>query len=85
MTFSGKSSTPSLSHTHSEHGTALRHLPSREHRLDVGYAAGRQHGRRLHQLTTATRGETILAVHGVRGGKAMIATSGTGSSASPAA
>ena len=28
----------------------------------------------LHQLTTATRGETILDGHGVRGGKAMIAT-----------
>jgi membrane protein DedA with SNARE-associated domain len=28
----------------------------------------------LHQLTTATRGETILDGHGVRGGKAMIET-----------
>lgn len=28
----------------------------------------------LHQLTTLTRGETLLAGHGVRGGKAMIAT-----------
>jgi hypothetical protein len=28
----------------------------------------------LHQLTTATRGETILKGHGTRGGKAMIAT-----------
>jgi hypothetical protein len=28
----------------------------------------------LHQLTAATRGQTILAGHGVRGGKAMIAT-----------
>ena len=28
----------------------------------------------LHQLTAATRGETILAGHGVRGDKAMIAT-----------
>jgi hypothetical protein len=28
----------------------------------------------LHQLTAATRGETILAGHGVRGGKAMIET-----------
>jgi len=28
----------------------------------------------LHQLTTATRGQTILTGHGVRGGKAMIAT-----------
>jgi hypothetical protein len=28
----------------------------------------------LHQLTATTRGETILDGHGVRGGKAMIAT-----------
>ena len=28
----------------------------------------------LHQLTAATRGQTILAGHGVRGGKAMIET-----------
>jgi hypothetical protein len=28
----------------------------------------------LHQLTAATSGETILAGHGVRGGKAMIET-----------
>ena len=28
----------------------------------------------LHQLTTATRGETILDGHGIRGGKALIAT-----------
>jgi hypothetical protein len=28
----------------------------------------------LHQLTTATRGETITEGHGTRGGKAMIAT-----------
>ena len=28
----------------------------------------------LHQLTTATRGETILDGHGARAGKAMIVT-----------
>ena len=28
----------------------------------------------LHQLTAATAGQAILAGHGVRGGKAMIAT-----------
>jgi hypothetical protein len=28
----------------------------------------------LHQLTATTRGQTILAGHGIRGGKAMIAT-----------
>ena len=28
----------------------------------------------LHQLTTATRGETLLDGHGTRGGKAMIET-----------
>jgi hypothetical protein len=28
----------------------------------------------LHQLTTPARGETILAGHGTRGGKAMIGT-----------
>ena len=32
----------------------------------------------LHQLTATTRGEDILAGHGVRGGKAMIATCGGG-------
>jgi hypothetical protein len=30
----------------------------------------------LHQLTATTRGEDILAGHGVRGGKAMIAIPG---------
>lgn len=35
-----------------------------EYRPDAGRAARRQHGRWLHQLTAATRGETILAGHG---------------------
>jgi len=38
----------------------------------------------LHQLTAATRGRAIRAGHGVRGGKAMIATLAAGSSPSPA-
>jgi Transposase DDE domain group 1 len=62
----------------SKHGAALRHLPSgypavntawmRSALLAASMAAW------LHQLTTATRGEIILAGHGVRGGKAMIET-----------
>jgi hypothetical protein len=39
----------------------------------------------LHQLTAITRADTIIAGHGVRDGKAMIATLATGSSASPPA
>ena len=40
----------------------------------MGGAARREHGCLLHQLTAFTAGEDILAGHGVRGGKAMIAT-----------
>ena len=42
--------------------------------MDVGGAARRDHGRWLHQLTARTAGEDIVHGHGVRGGKAMIAT-----------
>ena len=60
----------------SKHGAALRHLriPPGQYRLDVGRAAGRTMAAWLYQLTAATRGPDILAGHGVRGGKAMIAT-----------
>ena len=50
-----------------------RRIPAGQYRVDVGRAAGRQHGR-LHQLAATTRGQDILHGHGVRGGKAMIAT-----------
>ena len=59
-------------------GAALRHLPSGispgEPGVDVGRAARHGHGRRLHQLTATAFGEDIVHGHGVRGGKAMIAT-----------
>ena len=45
-----------------------------QYRLDVGGAARRGIAGWLHQLTAATRGEDIVAGHGARGGKAMIAT-----------
>ncbi len=49
-------------------------VPPGQCRLDVGCPARGQHGRLAGQLTAASRGETILAGHGVRGGKATIET-----------
>jgi hypothetical protein len=62
----------------SKHGAALRHLPSGYAQVNTAWMWGALLAASiagwLHQLTAATRGETILAGHGVRGGKAMIAT-----------
>ena len=61
-----------------KHGAALRHLPSGYAQVNTAWMWGALLAASiagwLHQLTTPTRGETILAGHGVRGGKAMIAT-----------
>jgi hypothetical protein len=62
----------------SKHGAALRHLPSGYAQVNTAWMWGALLAASmagwLHQLTAVTRGETILAGHGVRGGKAMIAT-----------
>jgi hypothetical protein len=62
----------------SKHGAALRHLPSGYPRVNMAWMWGALLAATmaawLHQLTTITAGEDILAGHGVRGGKAMIAT-----------
>ena len=61
-----------------KHGAALRHLPSGYPRVNMAWMWGAllaaSMAAWLHQLTTPTRGETILDGHGVRGGKAMIGT-----------
>jgi len=62
----------------SKHGAALRHLPSGYRRVNLAWMWGALLAATmaawLHQLTAITAGEDILAGHGVRGGKAMIAT-----------
>jgi hypothetical protein len=62
----------------SKHGAALRHLPSGYIQVNTAWMWGAllaaSMAAWLHQLTAATSGETILAGHGVRGGKAMIET-----------
>jgi hypothetical protein len=62
----------------SKHGAALRHLPSGYPAVNTAWMHGALLAATmaawLHQLTTPTRGEEILAGHGTRGGKAMIAT-----------
>ncbi len=62
----------------SKHGAALRHLPSGYPRVNLAWMWGAllaaSMAAWLHQLTGLTAGEDILAGHGVRGGKAMIAT-----------
>ena len=59
-------------------GAALRHLPSGYPQVNLAWMWGALLAATmaawLHQLTALTRGEDILAGHGVRGGKAMIAT-----------
>jgi Transposase DDE domain group 1 len=59
-------------------GAALRHLPSRYPQVNMAWMWGALLAATmaawLHQLTAITAGEDILAGHGVRGGKAMIAT-----------
>jgi Transposase DDE domain group 1 len=59
-------------------GAALRHLPSGYPPVNLAWMWGAllaaSMAAWLHQLTAITAGEDILAGHGVRGGKAMIAT-----------
>jgi Transposase DDE domain group 1 len=59
-------------------GAALRHLPSGYHQVNMAWMWGALLAATmaawLHQLTARTVGEDILYGHGVRGGKAMIAT-----------
>src|SRR5487761_58552 len=62
----------------SKHGAALRHLPSGYAQVNTAWMWGALLAATmaawLHQLTAVTAGEDIVAGHGVRGGKAMIAT-----------
>jgi hypothetical protein len=59
-------------------GAALRHLPSGYPQVNMAWMWGALLAANmaawLHHLTAITAGEDILAGHGVRGGKAMIAT-----------
>jgi hypothetical protein len=59
-------------------GAALRHLPSGYPQVNLAWMWGAllaaSMAAWLHQLTARTVGEDILHGHGVRGGKAMIAT-----------
>jgi hypothetical protein len=59
-------------------GAALRHLPSGYPQVNLAWMWGAllaaSMAAWLHQLTATTAGQHILAGHGVRGGKAMIAT-----------
>ena len=59
-------------------GAALRHLPSGYPQVNLAWMWGALLAATmaawLHQLTAVTAGEDILAGHGVRSGKAMIAT-----------
>jgi Transposase DDE domain group 1 len=59
-------------------GAALQHLPSGYPRVNLAWMWGALLAATmaawLHQLTAITAGQDILAGHGVRGGKAMIAT-----------
>jgi hypothetical protein len=59
-------------------GAALRHLPSGYPQVNPAWMWGALLAANmaawLHQLTGTTAGEDILHGHGVRGGKAMIAT-----------
>jgi hypothetical protein len=62
----------------SKHGAALRHLPSGDPDVNTAWMWGSLLAASiagwLHQLTATTAGEDIIAGHGVRDGKAMIAT-----------
>ena len=59
-------------------GAALRHLPSGYPQVNLAWMWGAllaaSMAAWLHQLTARTAGEDIMHGHGVRGGKAMIAT-----------
>ena len=62
----------------SKHGAALRHLPSGHEQVNTAWMwaslIAAAIAAWLHQLTGLTDGEDLLEGHGVRGGKAMIAT-----------
>jgi len=62
----------------SKPGAALRHLPSGYPQVNLAWMGGAllaaARAAWLHQLTALTAGEDIVHGHGVRGGKAMIAT-----------
>ena len=62
----------------SKPGAALRHLPSGYPQVNLAWMRGAllaaSMAAWLHQLTALTAGEDIVHGHGVRGGKAMIAT-----------
>ena len=62
----------------SKHGAALRHLPSGYPQVNTAWMWGALLAATmaawLHQLTATALGEDIVHGHGVRGGKAMIAT-----------
>src|SRR5581483_3689593 len=62
----------------SKHGAALRHLPSGYPQVNTAWMWGALLAATmaawLHQLTGRILGQDIVAGHGVRGGKAMIAT-----------
>ena len=62
----------------SKHGAALRHLPSGYTQVNTAWMwaslIAAAIAAWLHQLTGLTDGEDLLEGHGVRGGKAMIAT-----------
>src|SRR6266513_5133925 len=62
----------------SKNGAALRHLPSGYPQVNTAWMWGALLAASmagwLHQLTATTLGETLPAGHGIRGGKAMIAT-----------
>ena len=62
----------------SKHGAALRHLPSGYPQVNTAWMGGALLAATmaawLHQLTATALGEDIVHGHGVRGGKAMIAT-----------
>ena len=62
----------------SKHGAALRHLPSGYREVNLAWMWGALLAATiagwLHQLTATTRADGTLAGHGVRDGKAMIAT-----------
>jgi hypothetical protein len=62
----------------SKHGAALRHLPSGYASVNTAWMWGALLAASiagwLHQLTACARDDTVLEGHGVRGGKAMIAT-----------
>jgi hypothetical protein len=61
-----------------KHGAALRHLPSGYHQINTAWMWGALLAAStsgwLHQLTATTGADGTLAGHGVRDGKAMIAT-----------